>query len=141
MRGAFLAEEEEQLLDEAGHARQRDPVAPEDRRARGEMRPEQLVGGIDEMELHDPSGPFRGGFDELAEILEIPLEDPSKNGRQHEGAEMGEQWRHDCLRPTGGRGRVAGDARARLELDQALPTEGTFVPVIGSRTPIPKIRM
>ena len=34
-------------------------VAPEDRRPRREVRPEQLVGGVDEVELHDPSGPIR----------------------------------------------------------------------------------
>ena len=53
MGGAFLAKEEEQLLDEPGHARQHDPVAPEHRRPRREMRPKQLVGRVDEMDVHE----------------------------------------------------------------------------------------
>ena len=57
VRGALLAQEEAQLLDEAGDAGQDHPVPAEDRRARREVRPEQLVGGIDEVELHVPADP------------------------------------------------------------------------------------
>ena len=49
---ALLAEHVEQLVDEPGDARQRDPVAPEDRRAGREVGPEQLVGRVDQVELH-----------------------------------------------------------------------------------------
>ena len=49
---ALLAEQEQQLLDEPADARQRDAVAPEDRRPRREVRPEQLVGRVDEVDLH-----------------------------------------------------------------------------------------
>ena len=52
VRGTFLAQQVEQLFDEPADAAQDDPVAADDRRARGVMRPEQLVGRVDEVELH-----------------------------------------------------------------------------------------
>ena len=60
MRGAFLAEEEQQLLDEPGDARQDDAVPSEDRRPRREVGPEQLVGRVDEMDVHGRSGQAAG---------------------------------------------------------------------------------
>ena|SRR5438132_568180 len=52
VRGAFFAEQEQQLLDEAGYAREDDPVAARHRRTRCVMRAEELVGRVDEVELH-----------------------------------------------------------------------------------------
>ena len=52
VRGTFLAEQIEELLDEPADAAQDDPVAADDRRAGRVMRAEQLVGGVDEVELH-----------------------------------------------------------------------------------------
>ena len=52
VRRALLAEQEQELVAQPGHARQRDAVAPEDRRARREVRAEQLVGRVDQVELH-----------------------------------------------------------------------------------------
>ena len=60
VRGALLAQEVEQLFDEPGDARQRDPVAPEDRRPRREMRPEELVGRVDQVELTPHQSVSRG---------------------------------------------------------------------------------
>ena len=52
--GALLAQQEQQLLHEAAHAREDDPVAAEHRRAGREVGPEQLVGGVDQVDLHRP---------------------------------------------------------------------------------------
>jgi len=49
----FFAEQIEQLVADARYARQDDAVAPDDRWPRGVMRAEKLVGGVDEMKLHD----------------------------------------------------------------------------------------
>ena len=50
--GTLLAQEVQQLVAQAGHAREHDPVPADDVRTGREMGPEQLVGGIDEVELH-----------------------------------------------------------------------------------------
>ena len=47
-----LVEQVAQLLDEAADAAQDHALATEDRRPGREVGPEQLVGGVDEMELH-----------------------------------------------------------------------------------------
>ena len=60
VRRALLAQQEQELVAQPGHARQRDPVAPEDRRPRREMRPEQLVGRVDEVEAHRRPARARG---------------------------------------------------------------------------------
>jgi hypothetical protein len=52
VRRTLVAEEVEELLDESGHAREEQAVAAADRRARGEVRPEQLVRRVDEVDLH-----------------------------------------------------------------------------------------
>ncbi len=54
VRRALLAEEVEQLVDDAGHAGQVHAVAAERRRPRGVVRPEQLVGRVDQVEPHSP---------------------------------------------------------------------------------------
>ena len=46
----LLAEQVQQLVAQPRHTRQRDPVAPEHRRPRREVRAEQLVRRVDEME-------------------------------------------------------------------------------------------
>ena len=52
VRGALLAEQVQELVAQPRDARQVDPVAAEDRRARRVERAEQLVGGVDEVDLH-----------------------------------------------------------------------------------------
>ena len=52
VRRALLAEQVQQLLDEPAHARQEDPLAAEHGRSRRVMGAEQLVGGVDEVEVH-----------------------------------------------------------------------------------------
>ena len=52
MRRALLAKQVQQLVTQAGHARERDAVPPDDGRARREMGAEQLVGRVDEVKLH-----------------------------------------------------------------------------------------
>ena len=87
VRRALLAEQVQELVAQPGHARQRDAVAPEDRRARREMRPEQLVGRVDEVEPHGGrvvrgragrspgSGRHGTRLDELLEPAQVGLED------------------------------------------------------------------
>ena len=52
VRGALLAEQVQELVAQPRHAREVDAVPPEDRRPRREVRPEELVGGVDEVDLH-----------------------------------------------------------------------------------------
>ena len=52
VRRALLAEQEQQLLDEAADARQLDRALPEDRRPGRVEGAEQLVGGVDQVDLH-----------------------------------------------------------------------------------------
>ena len=103
----FLAQQVEELLDEARHARQRDALVPEDRRSRREMGAEQLVGRVDEVELHRVRlGLGRQGtrLDELLEADEVGLEDRAQGGRHGERAEVGEERRDQALVPADDRG-------------------------------------
>ncbi len=92
---ALFAQEEEELVAQARHARQRDPVATEDGRPRGEVGAEQLVGRVDQVELHG-SGHRRAGsggrgtrLDELLEPDEVGLEDRPEGRCHGQGTEVG----------------------------------------------------
>ena len=52
MGRALLAQQVEELLDEARDAGQDDPVPTDDRGTRRVMSPEELVGRVDQVDLH-----------------------------------------------------------------------------------------
>ena len=89
VRRALLAQQVQELVAQPGHARQDDPFAPEDRRTRRVVRPEQLVRRVDQVEIHGRgSGRAAAGRidDEVAQPLEVALEHPAQDGRRGECA-------------------------------------------------------
>ena len=94
VRRALLAEQVQELVAQPRHARQRDAVPPEDRRPRREMRPEQLVRRVDQVELHRSSARLRLAagtrLDQLPQAAQVGLEDRAEDRRHDQRAEVGE---------------------------------------------------
>ena len=119
VRGALLAEQVQELVAQPRDARQVDAVPAEDRRSRRVVRAEQLVRGVDEVELHARvAGPGQPAPDSTrrAQSLQVGLEDRGEDRVLDPGAEVREDRRAEGLDPADDRRRAVG---ARLEGEDA----------------------